>query len=175
MRSRITPRQISASTPVGDKTSGSAGKRPKAASSSPQEAINISRRWNSGFLRQKIASANGTAKLAMSHLDNGESRGVEWVFLLDRELDNAYGVQTPTMTMATASPTPNHPSLRCRRTLCERTSVDCRMKNNTHAGNTMAWMYRTNGGSGEGCIRLWSMVWLKPYTTVAAISSDMKK
>ena len=39
----------------------------------------------------------------------------------------------------------------------------------------MAWMYRTKGGSGEAWMRLWSMVWLKPYTTVAAISSDMKK
>jgi hypothetical protein len=39
----------------------------------------------------------------------------------------------------------------------------------------MAWMYRTRGGSGEGCMRLWSMVWLKPYSTVAAISSDIKK
>src|SRR5580658_8029873 len=27
----------------------------------------------------------------VQHLDNSESRRVEWVFLLDRELDNAYG------------------------------------------------------------------------------------
>jgi len=84
-------------------------------------------------------------------------------------------VQAPTTTMATASPTPNQPSLRCRRTLWERISADCTMKNTTHPGNTMAWMYRTKGGSGEAWMRLWSMVWLKPYTTVAAISSDMKK
>jgi hypothetical protein len=49
------------------------------------------------------------------------------------------------------------------------------MKNTIHAGNTMAWMYRTKGGSGERWMRLWSIVWLKPYTAVAAISSDMKK
>src|ERR1700722_3168225 len=84
-------------------------------------------------------------------------------------------VQAPTTTTATESPTPDQPSRRCRRTLWERTSADCKMKNTTHPGNTMAWMYKTKGGSGEACIGLWEMVWLKPYTTVAAISSDMKK
>jgi len=57
----------------------------------------------------------------------------------------------------------------------ERSSADCTMKNTTYAGNRMAWMYRTKGGSGEACMRLWSMVWLKPYTTIAAIKSAMKK
>jgi hypothetical protein len=61
------------------------------------------------------------------------------------------------------------------RTLWERISEDCTMKNTTHPGNAMAWMYRAKGGSGERCMSLWSMVWLKPYTAVAAISSDMKK
>jgi hypothetical protein len=36
-----------------------------------------------------------------------------------------------------SSLTPNQPSLRCRRTLWERISADCTMKNTTHVGNTM--------------------------------------
>src|SRR5580693_3011982 len=123
-----------------------------------------------------MASAKGTAKQARSMtwtmVKATESKGS---FCSMENLTMLIAVQAPMTTMATASPTPNQPSLRCTRMLWERISADCTMKNTTHPGNTMAWMYRTKGGSGEGCMRLWSMVWLKPYTTVAAISSDMKK
>src|ERR1700728_3163238 len=121
-----------------------------------------------------MASAKGTAKL---------ERSITWTIRKDAELKGSccsnlamlMAVKVPTIIIATASPTPNQPRLRCRWTLWERISADCTMKNTIHAGNTMAWIYRTKGGSGERWMRLWSMVWLKPYTAVAAISSDMKK
>src|SRR5580700_7894088 len=121
-----------------------------------------------------MASAKGTAKL---------ERSITWTIRKAAELNGSFRsnlamlteVQAPTIIIATASPTPNQPNLRCRWTLWERISADCTMKNTIHAGKTMAWMYRTKGGSGERWMRLWLIVWLKPYTAVAAMSSDMKK